>query len=320
MNIINSGGWYVGNTAVLDWMDGFDEISFIKGDFHISRLENGIMDMISVKDLEQKNYMISKNKIDCYLGAYKISRNFIGRYTKNILKSRQEAAYNLRPAYYFNFYKALCVYERKITENDFDEVRFWRSWLNDLADKLSVKSNFRYNVFQNPFFYDETFDGHSDLWPELFYPFKLVFVHRDPLDQFTDIVLSGSHIDTSSPRFHGGTESLHPADRFLEISKKVYKARLKIASEKSADELIVFSFEDFLLNHDRVASGIKNFFKISTDRDPNNRRFDLNKSLRNIGNGKHNEAVLELLDGKEYVMMELDILRKKLSSLPHSIT
>ncbi|WP_298448159.1 sulfotransferase [uncultured Marinobacter sp.] len=319
MNVINSGGWFVGNTAVLDWMDGFEEFSFIKGDFHISRLESGIMDMIATQNFEKKNEMISKNKVDCYLGAYKIVRNVVGRYTKNMFKSRQEPAYFLRPAYYRFFYKALCTYERNISSNDFDEVSFWRLWLNELASRLSAKGNFQYSVFQNPFFYDEMFDEHSDLWPKLFAPFKLVFVHRDPLDQFADIVLSGSHLDTSSPRFHGGTEHLHPADRFLEISKKIYKARLKIASETSTDDLIVFSFEDFLLNHDRVTSRICDFFKISTARDQNNRRFELNKSLKNIGNGKDNEIVSELLDGKDYVVRELEVWRERLSSLPHSI-
>jgi hypothetical protein len=39
LNIINIGGWYVGNTAILDWMDGFEELAFVKGDFNITRLE-----------------------------------------------------------------------------------------------------------------------------------------------------------------------------------------------------------------------------------------------------------------------------------------
>lgn len=314
MNIINIGGWYVGNSAILDWMDGFDELAFIKGDFNIARLENGIMDMILCKDKDIKLSMINYNKMLCYKSIYLLTRRFIGKYTKHLLKSKKSVNSHYD---YFNFYKLLYLtlkkYEKKILNNSsFDEVVFWKDFLSNLPSLDSKYKKYKHIVYQNPFFYDETFDGHKEIWPQLFHPYKMMFIHRDPLDQFSDIVNAGGHLMTSWARFHGGTEHMHPADRFLTIAKKLYSARLRMAEKCDKNNLVIFSFEDFLKNHERVVDKLKPFLDITSERDPLNKRFVLEKSLKNIGKGKHNIEALNLLKEKNYVIDELNMYRDKL--------
>jgi hypothetical protein len=320
MNVINSGGWYVGNTAVLDWMDGFEEISFVKGDFDIARLENGVMDMIASPDLMAKRRMIKRNKVYCYKGSRRVARHLLGKYTRHLFKERHEGAFVFRPAFYISFYRALCSYENGLNDEEFNEIGFWKAWLLELSETLASKEGFKYSFFQNPFFYDETYDAHANIWPELFSPYKMIFVHRNPLDQFADIVKSNAHLDASSSRFHGNTQAMHPADRFFEISKKIYNARLRMAKEIPKTELIVFSFEDFLLKHEFVTLNIKNFLHIESERDVRNTRFELSESIKNIGKGESNKAVAELLTGRKYIIDELEALRTELSSLPHVIS
>jgi hypothetical protein len=322
MNIINIGGWYVGNTAISDWMDGFEEIAFIKGEFNITRLENGIMDMIVEPDPLKKIEMIRIQKKACYKSPYIISRSFIGHYTKFLLKPNFSHTYDYdrNLGFYINFHSYLSKYEEKlISHEEFDEVELWRDWLNRLLSSNLAHKNSKHTVFQNPFFYNDTFDGHKDVWPKLFSPYKLIFVHRDPLDQFSDIVKNKAHTLVSWPRFHKGTETMHPADRFLIISKKIYNARLKMAENYTKDELAILSFENFLQEHSRVTKGLKNFLDIKTQRDDSNKRFILENSLKNIGKGKFNEEVASLLKGKEYVMEELNNLREQLMNHDNAI-
>jgi hypothetical protein len=315
MNIINAGGWYVGNSAILDWMDGFDDLAFIRGDFNISRVENGIMDILSEPCPHKKIEMIRIQKNACFKGFYFTTRSFIGRYTKFLLKPNSSPTNdhdrNLR--FYINLYNYLSIHEKKMTScEEFDEIKLWSDWLAKLAPKSSDHKKFKHTVYQNPFFYNEIFDAHKDVWPKLFSPYKLIFIHRDPLDQFSDIVNDKAHTLVSWPRFHGGTETMHPADRFLTIAKKIYNARLKMAKNYKKDELVIFSFESFLQEHERVTKKLKTFLGVKTQKDSFNKRFILKNSLKNIGTGKFNEEAAILLKGKEYVMEELYDLREQL--------
>ena len=320
MNIINIGGWYVGNTAILDWMDGFEELAFIKGDFNITRLEGGIMDMIAEQDVDNKLAYIDIQKKQCYLGAGRALKIFVGRYTKHFLKPKQSPSYLGHFSFHTTLYKFLNRYENLLKRSEnFDEIAFWQSWLSTNPSLDSGHKRYKHTVYQNPFFYDETFDGHKDIWPKLFSPYKMIFVHRDPLDQFSDIVNKGDHLLASWPRFHGGTENMHPADRFFTISKKLYTARLRMAESLTKEDLVVFSFEDFLYEHERVTNNLKEFLKIESKRDINNRRFVRDDSIKNIGKGKDNTKAAELLRGKPYIMQELNELRYKLINHPLAI-
>ncbi|PSU26663.1 hypothetical protein CTM88_15970, partial [Photobacterium aquimaris] len=58
MNILFIGGWFSGNSAILDYIDKYKNIKYIKSDFDILREAGGIMDMILLIDKAQKNNKI----------------------------------------------------------------------------------------------------------------------------------------------------------------------------------------------------------------------------------------------------------------------
>lgn len=319
-NIITAGGWYVGNTAILDWLDGFENLRYIKGDFNICRQENGIMDILSADSETEKLKMLKVIKKDCLLSFRILIRTFIGRYTKHLFKRVKPKPFNTE----FSYYKELYIFADKyidslVSGDKFDEYEYCRQWMQEIAtNSKNINSVDKANVsvvFQNPFFYDQTYSGHSQVWPRLFQPYKLIFVHRDPLDQFFDIISSGDHLISSWPRFHGDTVDLHPADRFLNISKKIYQARIEMLKGYSNNDVLVFSFEDFLLKHEVITTRLEHFIGDCGKRDVNNNRFVLDESLQNIGRGHKSEELLRLLEGKEYVMDELNALRNELIAL-----
>jgi hypothetical protein len=272
------------------------------------------MDMISEKDINRKLQFINKQKKESIKGVARAFKSFVGRYTKHLMKPRMSPRYNGHFRFHSDYLKYLSRYENMLKAGEkFDEINFWQDWLATLPKLDSGHKSYKHTVYQNPFFYDETYDGHKDIWPQLFSPYKMIFVHRDPLDQFSDIVNSGGHLNTSWPRFHGGTENMHPADRYFTIAKKLYTARLRMAKNLTKEDLVIFSFEDFLQNHDRVTSELKLFLYITGERNQNNKRFVREQSLKNIGKGQHNKEALKLLEGKDYILEELNGLRNKLN-------
>jgi hypothetical protein len=201
----------------------------------------------------------------------------------------------------------------------FDEIKHWKRFLYHFNIISSRKKSASIYIHQNPFFYAEIFPNHEQIWPHYFEPYKLIFVYRDPIDQFADIVAHGAHIHTKDTRMRKGTENLHPAERFYEINKKFYLARLRMAKEYSPDQLLICSFEQFLKNHQQTAEKLVSFLGIKSKRDIHNKQFILEKSIKNIGKGKNNTEAMCYLTDKPYIMEELYDLHEKLNALPHTI-
>jgi hypothetical protein len=316
-NVINAGGWYVGNTAILDWLDGFDEVGYIKGDLNICRQENGIMDILAVKAVDQKIEILKIIKKDCIFSSRIILKSFVGRYTKHFSKRVKPRPYNTSFRYYKDLYSFANRYIYFLTiKKNFDEYDYCQKWIYSLVlRRAQADTEIKTIVYQNPFFYKETFSGHEEVWPRLFNPYKLIFVHRDPLDQLFDIVNSGDHLLASWSRFHGDTSHLDPIGRFFEISKKIYTARIRMAEQYDRSKLLIFSFEDFLLKHELVKNRIIDFLNITSTRDVNNKRFVLKESLNNVGKGHSDKNIEKLLAGRDHVIDHLNSLRSELVEL-----
>lgn len=314
MNILNVGGWYVGNSAILDWMDGFDQVEFIRGDFNVARVNNGIMDIIAESDIELKRKIIKKLQYQCVIGFYRCLRY---RFKKVFVEKKIIFNKDHDYTYTFNFTLLIALekFKKDLNVNKTDEIIYWKKWLS----KLTKKKFTEHSVFQNPFFYLETFDGHEGIWQELFSPFKLIFVHRDPYDQLLDVINSGAYLDHSWPRFHGSTADLHPIERFHLIAKKIYQARLRMAKRYSPEQLLIISFEDFVKNHDVVSSRVKFFLEIGDDEPNYSKFFNVKSSEKNIGNGKNDPFLLELINNKTHLLKELEAYRDELKQLPHSV-
>jgi hypothetical protein len=221
---------------------------------------------------------------------------------------------------YLLLYYYLLVEKRKLIHNrTFDEMRHWKTWLQKFSKIDSTKKLATLFVHANPFFYAEIFDKHEIIWPVFFEPFKMVFVHRDPCDQFADIVKNDMHITRFEHRFYTGTYHMDAAERYFNICKNIYLARLRMAKDYSPEQLLIVSFEDFLLNHQSVINKLKSFLGIKSERDQNNNNFVLEESIKNIGNGKKNIEAMSFLEKKPYIMDELYRLHNELDKLPQTI-
>jgi hypothetical protein len=329
MNILCQGGWFVGQSALLDWLDGFEEVHLVPGEHELFRRENGIFDLLAENDTVKKVEFIDVMKNNAVKDIYRVIKSFIAfksGYAKRRLYATEIITRweNKKTAYHYTtthalIWRYLSIERRKLLGNQsFNEIEHWKSWLSRFNHIGLKKKSPGLYVHHNPFFYKETFSSHENVWPNFFDPFKLIFIYRDPIDQFADIIRYKAYIPMEH-RFYYGKEHLHAADRFFELSKEIYMARLRMAKEYSPNQLIIFSFEDFLQKHQSISEQIKSFLGIHSKWDLNNKRFILEQSLQNIGKGKDNDVALSWLEERPYIMDELYKLHDQLSRLPHTL-
>ncbi|WP_063660033.1 sulfotransferase [Aliivibrio fischeri] len=317
MNLLCIGGWFSGNSAILDCIDSHENIKYLKSDFDILRQTNGIMDLIIEKELKKKEEIIKINIKFCTKLLFKEIKFILGKYTKYLFKSKEfhrdrqykkryndNINFNISLIYKFAVYFIRCHFF-EMTEDE--QVAFWKNWL--AISSLNEKD---YVVYCNPIYYDNFEPEHKELWPKLFSPYKIILVHRNPLDQFYDIYMKEGMSDTSVARFFKGSEELEPIQRFHYIVKKIHEARLNLINTYSKDELLLISFEDFVENSHVHLNEIVGFLGLSNCSFSNSERFDAEKSCRNIGIWKSNEHVKDLIIKNSEIVDELMIMRAEL--------
>lgn len=318
INLINIGGWNSGNGAIMDWLEGFEEVSIIKGELNVTRIPNGILDLLTATTKDEK-LKICRHLVNyCFRGYIRVARKSVNR---SLFNKTMNADHTNQWFFYKQLHERLNIYLSKIQQPDFNELVYWQEWLNELSGS-HLNMNKTIQVLQNPFFYETFYPNYAVTWSKFFNPFKMIFIHRDPLDQFADLVLKKGHLkltsNVSGKIVYQDTEKLEPAERFYHIAKKIYQSRIQLAKQLSTDQLFIVSFEDFVIRHEIVTSRIQQFLNISSIRKNSSTSFDITKSIRNVGIGLNNEQVYELLKNKFHLIEELNHLRSELNNFPHS--
>jgi hypothetical protein len=322
-NILFQWGWYSGTGAVVDWLDGFEEANTITNQGSYFSTEDGIYDLLTEEDIAKKLKIIKNLKIKIITNAIEL---LPFEYYRRLVKHIHPSDYYNRKfiSYFFTFYHFLSQEARKLRRgHSVDEYLHWKKWLN-YSSRLGSKKKFAIlNCHANIFNCGEMFSGHNNIWPKLFEPFKLIFVHRDPLDQFADLVKEDRHLNVNchiAPRYFGSDVGcLSAIDRFFITNKRFHLAKLRMAEQYGPDRMAIVSYEDFLQKHSTISEQLKSFLGIKSERNPKNDHFVLEQSMKNIGIGKDNKQALSLLAEKPHVLDELYKLREQLNLLPHAI-
>jgi len=313
-NILSQGGWHVGQSVLWDWLGGFDAVLCVTGgieaehDFFLK--EDGIFDLLSMEDKNEKIVLIERMMKRVPIDVAKKCGNLLLH-----RDYRKPWAHLLLYRYLHKARYAL------LHDKPFDEMAHWRRWLRAFSYIGSKKKSVSFLVHQNPFEYVETFDqfDHDKVWPPFFDPYKIIFVYRDPYDQYLEIVKKGCNIITGVHRSYTGTYHLDALDRYYRMCRDAYLGRLRMARDYSPDQLLIFSFENFLKNHQSITSRIKTFIGIRSEWKPKHSKFVLEQSLKNIGNGKKDPDALAMLEVRPHIMQDICQLHDQLDALPHTI-
>lgn len=310
LTVLSLGGWYVGNSAVLDWLDSFSSFYYLKGDFHDLRKCGGVYDCILESNLDKKVGYINNEIRHFSKGLLRPSKAFINKILFN-KKANHASLFN----YNTHMLTSYFLFKNKCNNLDFNQLEFWEERLKNLL-KLA-KGREENLVLQNPIYYDDISPEHKRIWRGLFIEPKMFFVHRDPIDQFVQIYLAND-LAYGNTKFRAGTEGMNQVERFFCISKRTYLSRLKMLKDYSPEQLGVISFEKFAYANLNEQNRIKLFFNIDHNC-KTTKKFDFDRTKGNVELGKINPAICKLLDGYSEQLKELYALREQLITSSHSL-
>ncbi|GAC10540.1 hypothetical protein [Paraglaciecola chathamensis] len=308
MTVLSLGGWYVGNSAVLDWLDGFSSYYYLRGDFHDLRKYGGLYDCIVEKDHQRKCQIVDSELKHFCKGLLRPTKAFFNK-SINGKVPNHPSLLNYNILMLFNY----LTFRVHIRNKDFDQLAFWKkrlAMLTKISDNRDAKL-----VLQNPTYYDDIAPEHSAIWRELFENPKMFFVHRDPVDQFVQIYLADD-LKYGNTRFRAGTENLNPVERYFYITKRTYISRINMLKKFPPNQLAVINFEKFAYASDEAIKPIRDFFDICSEREFN---FNFEMTRGNVGLSKKNENVVHHLKEYSGQLEELYQLRNELSAAEHSV-
>ena len=215
------GGWYVGNTAVVMWLNGLPEAKAVLGDLDFFREKGGLY-----------QYQLGK------IGKITIFKNVCAGLLKAL---KRKIAFKIRKKvrtdsknfhqYSFTFYLHII------------RLLFIGNLHSHVVPLKKAKEDFI--VLQNPVYYPninpvEFYHGMS-----LFKNSKIIFVVRDELMQLNDIINDNQHLHTKDTKFREGTKYMAPNERVITLTKKIHDGRIKLINEYG-ERCVVVNFEQFL--------------------------------------------------------------------------
>ena len=297
-SILISGLWYSGSSAIVDALAFHPEVAELSGEFNDFRRFRMVGDL-----LEQKLDHTEMRELRRYVETGGTLRAFLElprtykRSARGVLFNHAFMALDsirsfLSDPHHHRMTKARLRLLLAFAEEAFssftpipERIDLAREWIGRVQDLVSTNES--HVVFDQPLMLDR----HSDTWPRVFNPFKLVVVVRNPLDQLTEIRnrdlmdLDFRHSVTGSLQLLFG----HGAEDAIIYQIRVLERRLHSVLEKMKDKsqlnFRVVLFEDFVTDHSAELDSLLHFLDLS----PSGRgmllsgRFDPQLSLQNVG-------------------------------------
>lgn len=288
-NVIVSGLWWSGSSALVDWLKEFKFVSVIPGEFNAFRKPELIGDLIAANSKSEKA-ALSKNMLVNHF-TYKsfIKAGFVDLINFGGGKRKPKIEKTFRFLYATR--RFLHNYQAKMndilaSENELD---YWKNWLQH----VTAECNNRLVVFDQAIYHGM----HLAKWPSLFSPFKLIIVCRNPYDQLAEIKrkrkLFKKRSDPILRQFGVGVEG------FARSLMYQYTSVLPEVVARCKKNVRVIEFEHFVLNHEDASRSLSSFLGLVDTGAKIGRFFDPEVSKSNIGIGSDLERcrLLRELEG-----------------------
>lgn len=291
--ILSLGGWYVGNTAIIEWINTHKGYTLLKGDLHEFRSPNYLYD-----------YILSETKGERAKCFYNLFRFYALGLFKSIVfkfsgKSGSQKKYNVCYYFRFFFYLLFSLMNNGTANN---RIKYWRSCFESFDDGI---------VLQNPVFYDDISPRHSRLWRELYVGAKIIFVTRNPIEQYVDIAIHDD-FDGEATLFRQGTSGLSRQEKFSKIVQRTLKSRIEIAKEFGS-RVCTISFERFAMNSESEIQKLRDFLDL--DINDQETSFDFKYTLGNSRLSDKNPDIAREISEEPAILSSINSLINDLHSL-----
>jgi len=297
-NILVSGLWYSGSSAVVDALALHPEVSEIPREFDDFRRFRLVGDLLEQESdhtgLHQlRRYVETNGSLQSFLELPRTNQSARGVLLERTVRSLMSVRSLLfdsrasRKAQKARLKSLLAFAEEAFSGSAPwpDRVELARKWIRTLQDIFSTNES--HVLFDQPIMHDR----HSETWPRVFSPFKLVVVVRNPLDQLTEI----RNRDLMELDFRNSlTGSLHllfgpGAQNAIFYQVRTLERRLqwvlKQMKDKPQPNFKVVLFEEFVTDHPAELDCLLHFLDLSPTKQGTliSERFNPQLSRQNVG-------------------------------------
>ena len=301
LNILVAGIYWSGSGAVVDYLKGHPDCFVPRGEFTDFKRRGRIGSLLEAESFAKAKWLARGMWFETALGKLPAAR------IKKI-KGVDESSLTLKAQVKHNQLKLeyLSQYRRHLRAggNPADGC-VWNRWLRAVgsayaADKKAI-------VWNQPVWIGK----HERTWPAVFSPFKLMVVHRDPVDQFAEVVRQGKIGKRKSDPAFDDAEKDDIAYVLKGIAAKM-QSLIALQQQLGQSHILVVSFESFVKAHKAEAEHICTFLGLP-EAQLLSAPFDPSHSIHNIGIGD-TEAIRRMLENYQPLVKRLYDLRTQLAS------
>ncbi|MBN7770571.1 sulfotransferase [Marinobacter daepoensis] len=301
LNILVAGIYWSGSGAVVDYLKGHPDCAVPRGEFTDFKRNGRIGSMLEAPTAQRAKWLARSLWAETRLGKLPGSqlKALRGAPPASLPLKEQVGHHRLKLAY-------LSQYRRHLARGGSQaDSTHWNQWLQAVG-KAQVGGK-RAIVWNQPIWVGK----HEHTWPAVFSPYKLVVVHRDPVDQFAEVVRQGKIGKRKSDPAFDDSEK----DDILYVLKGL-KAKLlsleALSRHLGPERILLINFEHFVEETPAQAERLCGFLGLPQAQEAG-APFDPSKSILNVGIGR-DEAVQRMLAPHQSLINELCELRALLGN------
>jgi hypothetical protein len=277
-----------GSSALVDLFREYDNINVIPGEFDDFRAPCLVADQLS-----QESNKDFPNKIDNLTGfrsKLKLIYNILPKFKGRLNSIRGITCRITSSAIRIKQLNLLQKLNRRLKSNITfeDKIKFSNNWITEIGNLNSKNKEFV--VFNQPLLTGVD----TQIWTEVFSPWKLICVYRDPKDQFADIIKNGRlFLPYGAPTVNSAgviLETIYGRNRkgAIDFHIDAMKKRLEwvdsMRKELEPENFLLIDFEGLVKNYDHYKSVIENFIGVKKEHHQNIKKFfDPKNGMKSIG-------------------------------------
>ena len=290
-NLLISGIYFSGSGAVKDLLKEYQHITVIPSEFDDFRRAGLVGDQISEAlnagyscaiKRHTRNYA---NYLPYHCGIKRtLKRSFNQAIT---FMPWQLLAHKYHPKSYLleKRIQALLTLKKKFSRvtTAQEKINVAQEWTQSLQEIYAPDKE--YLLFDQPIFANL----HKESWPQVFLPYKLIIVHRDPRDQIADLVkhnLLFNDIETPTRELlaqYGGSRAGAIAYE-IEMIQSRRDHTFSLQKELGEGNVLILKFEDVINHYDETTAQIEGFLGLDPQDHTAKKSFlDPALSVKNIG-------------------------------------
>jgi len=296
LNILVAGIYWSGSGAVVDYLKGHPDCYVPRGEFTDFKRSGRVGSILEAESSSRAKWLSRLMWLETALGKLPAAHlKQVKGADPSRLALKEQVRHNRLKLQY------LARYRKHLGKGGApsDSV-VWNQWLQAVGREYAGGKPAI--VWNQPIWVGK----HERTWPGVFNPFKLIVVHRDPIDQFAEVVRQGKIGKRKSDPAFDDSEKDDIAYVLKGIAAKMENL-MALQKQLTERHMLAVSFEAFVKDHKAEARRICDFLGFAETQLPS-APFDPSYSIRNIGIG-NTEQIRDMLKGHQPLVDRLYELR-----------